>query len=218
MKVYPIRNHRRKYKDGQVIAHLFVFRSTKSNITYFIECEVFDKNVIAIKFYDKNHRESKNRFSYLTNSNEIWSVLHTCIQVIPILEKEHIGCSFVAIGAQGISPDRRQEQIEKTQRYLAYKRILFKLFESATNYALIDSDEYSALLMMNIIEFVGDKQIDDQEFSEKVLNKYVEIIELMEMEFLEIHNFYEANNHANISLEISHKRKVNKMLKILRKL
>ena len=77
--------------------------------------------------------------------------------MIPILEKEHLGCSFVAIGAQGISPDGRQEQIENTQRYLTYKRILFKLFENASNYALIDSNEHSALLMMNILEFVEDE-------------------------------------------------------------
>lgn len=55
MEVYPIRNHRRKYRDEQLVAHLFVFKSTKSKITYFIECEVFDKNILALKFYNKNH-------------------------------------------------------------------------------------------------------------------------------------------------------------------
>ena len=55
MEVYPIRNHRRKYRDEQLVAHLFVFKSTKSQITYFIECEVFDKNILALKFYNKNY-------------------------------------------------------------------------------------------------------------------------------------------------------------------
>ena len=217
MEVYPIRNHRKKYKDGQLVAHLFVFKSNKSHITYFIECEVFDKNVLALKFYNKNHKESKNKFSFLTNSNEVWSILHTCIQVIPMLEKEHFGCSFVAIGAQGISPDGRQEQIENTQRYLTYKRILFKLFENSFNYALIDSDEHSALLMMNILEFVEDEKLPENEFSEKILNKYVEIIELMEVEFTEIHNFYENNNTSNIPLVINSKKLIDNIFKIFRK-
>lgn len=79
MEIYPIRNHRRRYKDGQLVAHLFIFKSTKSHITYFIECEVFHKNILALKFYNKNHKESKNKFSFLTNSHEVWSILHTCI-------------------------------------------------------------------------------------------------------------------------------------------
>lgn len=217
MEVYPIRNHRRKYKDEQLVAHLFVFKSTKSKITYFIECEVFDKNILALKFYNRNHRESKNKFSFLTNTNEVWSVLHTCIQVIPILENEHSGCSFVAVGAQGISPDGRQEQIENTQRYLTYKRILFKLFENATNYALIDSDEHSALLMMNILEFVEDEKLPDEEFNEKVLDKYIEIIEIMEVEFLEIHNFQNENSTSNDMLRHRSNNKFYNIFKTFRK-
>jgi hypothetical protein len=217
MEVYPIRNHRRKYRDEQLVAHLFVFKSTKTKITYFIECEVFDKNILALKFYNKNHKESKNKFSFLTNTNEVWSVLHTCIQVIPILEKEHLGCSFVAIGAQGISPDGRQEQIENTQRYLTYKRILFKLFENASNYALIDSNEHSALLMMNILEFVEDEKLPEEEFNEKILNKYVEIVELMEEEFLEIHNFSESHFTSNTLLKMPLNNMFFKIFKIFRK-
>jgi len=134
-----------------------------------------------------------------------------------LLEKEHSGCSFVAIGAQGITPDGRQEQIGSTQRYLTYKRILFKLFENAVNYALIDSDEHSALLMMNILEFVEDKKLADDELSEKVLNKYVEIIELMEAEFFEIHNFYETNDPSNNPLEMPSKKIKNNIFNIFHK-
>jgi len=212
MKIYPIRNHRKIYRDGQLIAHLFVFKSDKSKIMYFLECEVFDKNILALKFYDKNHKDSKNRFSFLTKSNEVWSVLHTCIQVIPILEGEYPGCSFVAVGARGITPDGRQEQVENTQRYIAYKRILFKLFESTVNYTLIDSDEHSALLMMNILEFVEDDNLREEEFNEKVLTKYVEIVELMENEFLEIHNFNSAIR-PNVLLENAKKTKILKIFK-----
>lgn len=217
MEVYPIRNHRKIYRDGQLLAHLFVFQSTKSHITYFIECEVFERNILALKFYNKNHKDSKNKFSFLTNTNEVWSILHTCIQVIPLLEKEHYGCSFVAIGAQGISPDGRQEQIENTQRYLTYKRILFKLFENSINYTLIDSDEHSALIMMNILEFVQDEKISDEVFREKVLHKYIQIVELMEDEFLEIHNFYDTSEPSGNPVEIAPKKFIYNTFKIFRK-
>ncbi len=158
-------------------------------MTYIIECEVYKQNILALKFYNKNHSLSEKKFSFLTNTHEIYSIINTCIQVIPILEEEHIGCSFVAIGAQGISPDGRREQIERTQRYLAYKKILFELFKNASSYSLIDSDEHSALLMMNILEFIDDENLNDENFNEKVLNKHVKIIEVMELEFLEMQNF-----------------------------
>ncbi len=58
------------------------FKSTKSNRTYIVEIEHFGKHLIAVKFFPKDFRNSKFRYSLMTNDYEPRTIVYSCLYVV----------------------------------------------------------------------------------------------------------------------------------------
>lgn len=145
---YHIYNTRRcpAEKAGHSIKeeYQFYFKSTKSNLTYCIEAVYHKANFFAVKYYCKAHKNSKNRYSLLTNTHEPYKILRSCIQIIPILQEKYPSSSFVAVGARSISSGKIEEP-ENTIRFQLYYKMIFNLFSQYPGFLLTRIPEVSGI-------------------------------------------------------------------------
>lgn len=155
-----------KDKNSLVRTDLYSFKCTL-NITYIVEIEHHPNDVYIIKFFQKNHRFSKNRYSLLntegflkrngTNgARNFLIILNTVTSIIITIYKENKNASFGFIG----SPTKREkgkENIENvnpdgtvanTKRYNTYG-IYVKRYFSPDTFEHIEIETSSAYLIKN---------------------------------------------------------------------
>jgi hypothetical protein len=144
---YEYKQCGKKKMDGLVI-HLFRFKIERRTIL--VEVEYFAKHPIAIiKFYDKVHRHSENRFNLLTEKGKFQPILRTCLNIMIDLFYQNPYLSFGFAGAQ--TPiERKEDKKENTIRFRLYTYAIQQLFsntaflhlsvESCSHYFLINRD------------------------------------------------------------------------------
>lgn len=154
---YPISNKRKcpAEKAGHSIReeYQFYFKSTKSNLRYCIEAVYHAEDFFAIKYYCKNHKVSKNRYSLATNTHEPYKILRTCIQVIPLLQRTHPNASFVAVGSRSISANRI-EPAEATVRFRLYYNLVFQYFSVYDHFFITQIPDISGIGLLYIKDIV----------------------------------------------------------------
>lgn len=100
------------------MTYQYRFKSTRSNHTYIVRAECFPEHVYCIKFYDKAHRNSDNKFSLLTNTFEPRTIFYTIYHIMLDVLKRDPSASFFFIGAA----DDHDEIGLATRRYRIYRR------------------------------------------------------------------------------------------------
>lgn len=156
-------NQRNKEK-----VELYRFKNDFKDI-YIVEIFHYEFNVYAVKFYLKNHRDSKNRynicykkefkmrFGFQTGNANFIKVLNTILSIIVEISKKDRLASFGFMGAPkeseanpeinsaNINPDCT---VANTKRYKVYHLYTRKYF-NPTDFEYIDSSTSSILLLRN---------------------------------------------------------------------
>lgn len=168
---YPFRFVHRHYNCGNGIRYtdVYRFKSTKSNLTYFVNVERYDYNMYAVKFYQKNHRHSPRKYQILSNTFEPRRMIYTCMNVMLAVLEENPRASFGFIGA-----NCEGEDIGNTKRYRVYRKIVATKI-SDSSFQHIRNKSKSAYMLINRAE----------------LEVQPDLIDRIEETFLELYDFFE---------------------------
>ena len=142
--VYPYRlATKTKGGNGHSVIHLFRFRTRQNRVILF-QAECFDNHPIAVvKFYDKAHRESKNRFTLLTETGGFSAVVWTCLHIMFVdMVHENPYMSFAFMGA----PKPTETDLDQTHRYRLYSEVMKRRF-SPVDYEHLVMDSCSCYFM-----------------------------------------------------------------------
>lgn len=106
------------------------FKSGKSNHTYIVRTERYINHCYCIKFFDKAHIHSDNKYSLRNSTFEPRRILYTVMYIMLDVLKKDPKASFFFIGAN----DEKDEPGIATRRFRIYTRfvssvISTKLFE-----------------------------------------------------------------------------------------
>lgn len=128
-----------------IVCHLYTFRSTYSNSVYIVRLEEFKYNLIAVKFYLKNHRLSNDKYKILTAKKEAIKVLSTCLQIMLIHLKRYPKSSFIIKASRGLG--ELEENYSK--RFIVYRKIVEQFFSSLNFQHLKSGEELSVYILLN---------------------------------------------------------------------
>lgn len=132
-------------EDGLLSISLYRFKSTKSNLVYIVRVEQYKCNIYAVKFYQKSHRFSPNKYRIMTNTFEPRRIINTCINIMLSIYKENLKASFGFIGANGFNEDT-----VCTKRYRVYARIIATYFSDKFFYHKENIEKSAYMLINNI--------------------------------------------------------------------
>lgn len=175
--------HKGRDKNAPVPTEIYTFKCDLK-ITYIIEVEYHQHDIVILKFYQKNHRHSENRYSLLNSSkflkrnhtngaSNFLKILNT-ITIIAIKifqENRNLSIGFIGsptnfekseLNSQNINPDLT---VAKTKRYNVYSIYVKRYFspeqfdhvelETSSSY-LLKSKNNKALTVGTIEEFFRD--------------------------------------------------------------
>lgn len=122
---YPFYFIQKDKGDSQGLLHilLYRFKSSKSKLVYIVRVEEYEHNIYAVKFYQKNHSLSKNKYRIMTNTNEPRRIINTCINIMLSVYQMNPKASFGFIGSNGFGED-----VYCTKRYRVYSKIIATYF------------------------------------------------------------------------------------------
>lgn len=135
---------------------LYRFKSTKSNLVYIVRVEEYEYNIYAVKFYQKSHSLSKNKYRIMTNTNEPRRIINTCVNIMLTVYQKNKKASFGFVGANGFDED-----ISYTKRYRVYSRIIATYFSDEHFYHK-ENIEKSAYMLINNISLKENPDLVEQ--------------------------------------------------------
>lgn len=139
--------HKGKNKIGSILQDIYTFKCSL-NISYIIEVEYHENDICIIKFFQKNHRNSNNRYSLLntkrflkrhktTGAKNFLMILNTIIDISIKIYNENDNTSFGFMGAptsKELDPKKSRKIINvdgtvvKTKRFNAYSLYVKRYF------------------------------------------------------------------------------------------
>lgn len=151
MKYYPYR-FVQNFNDENIslLKHkkLYTFKSSKSNLWYWVWVECYEYDIYAVKFHLKSLRNSPYKYRLLTNTFEPRTITNTCIQIMLDIFRANRKASFGFIGSNLLG-----EEITSTKRFRFYSRIMATYFTEKhfihqedklkSTYLLINREELS---------------------------------------------------------------------------
>lgn len=168
---YPFKFVHRHYDCSNGINYIDVYRfkSTKSNLTYFINVERYEYNMYVVKFYQKNHKLSSKKYQILSNTFEPRRMIYTCMNVMLSVLEDNPHASFGFIGANS-----EGEDTANTKRYRVYNKVVASKI-SSEQFKHIENVEKSAYMLINREE----------------LAKHPDLVERIEESFVDLYDFFE---------------------------
>lgn len=144
--------------DSKGLLHvlLYRFKSTKSNLVYIVRVEEYEYNIYAVKFYQKSHSLSKNKYRIMTNTNEPRRIINTCVNIMLTVYQKNKKASFGFVGANGFDEDTSY-----TKRYRVYSRIIATYFSDEHFYHK-ENIEKSAYMLINNISLKENPDLVEQ--------------------------------------------------------
>lgn len=144
---YPFYFIQKDEGDSQGLLHvcLYRFKSTKSNLVYIVRVEEYKYNIYAVKFYQKSHALSKDKYRMMTHTNEPRRIINTCINIMLSIYQADKRASFGFIGANSFN-----EGISCTKRYRVYSRIIATYFSDEYFYHKENVEKSAYMLVNNI--------------------------------------------------------------------
>jgi hypothetical protein len=149
---YPLKFiQRRRCRDAS--AHLFTliykFHSPITRYAYIVHADYHEEDVFAIKFYAQKDSKDDYKYSRITNKGDVFSILISCLQVVPLLLPDYPTASFGFIGSRTV--DRISgtvEDYQNTQRFRIYCGIVESTIGEQT-FAHFSYQEISGYLLVN---------------------------------------------------------------------
>lgn len=151
-KVNPLRKTSIRTEPGPAIrVHSFSSRPRKGRTVIYEAHELSDAPAFAVKFFDKRHRQSPNRFNLLLKYDEKTpfvvadapSIIRTGIQVMLNLLAKNPYLSFGFMGAALPGEDQAN-----TKRFRIYQQIMYRHF-SNNDFEHLMKAEKSLYLLIN---------------------------------------------------------------------
>lgn len=142
------------------------FKSERSRHTYIVRVERYKSHTYCVKFFDKAHTDSKNKFSLRTNTFEARTIFYTIYHILLDILGKDPRASFFFIGAE----DEKDESTAATRRYLVYRRFVM----STISDRLFDHyrvNELSLYILVNK-HSVNDKEEFVEQIAEGVKSLY----------------------------------------------
>lgn len=168
---YPFKFIHRDWNCGKGIRYtdVYRFKSTKSNLTYFVNVELYGCNMYSVKFYQKNHKLSPRKYQILSNTFEPRTIIYTCMSIMGEILKINPYASFGFIGSNCDG-----ESVENTKRYRFYSRIVATKIDNL-RFLHIENVEKSAYLLVNRRE----------------LDRTPDLMDKIEEEFSDLYDYFE---------------------------
>lgn len=148
--------------------YLYRFKSAKSHVTYLVRAEQFPEHAYCIKFYDKNHQHSDDKYSLLTNTFEVRTILYTIYHILLDVLHRDPHASFFFIGAS----DEHDELGQATRRFNVY-RVFTASVVSENFFEHYRHNEMSLYILVNK-DTVEDRAAYASLIKEKVQTAYME--------------------------------------------
>lgn len=138
---YLLKGKRKGELDKTV--HLFTFRTTRNRQIIVEMHEHAAHPVVIVKFFDKAHRLSLNRFSLMSSSSEAPRIIRTAIQVMLDFHQQNPFLSFAFMGA----PDANGN-LDNNKRFRVYKGVMQRLF-SDLEFEHLQNPKRSLYILLN---------------------------------------------------------------------
>lgn len=144
-----IQKDRCRDSSNHLYTYIYKFYSPVTRYHYIIRAECHTGNVFAVKFYCKKDRKSDSKYNRIVNRGDIFNILISCLNIVPVILEECPEASFGFTGAPSIDPvlDRTEPDPENQRfriyKYLATSKVGRQTFE---HFAYVD---HSAYLLIN---------------------------------------------------------------------
>lgn len=165
LKNYFDYTHKGKSTVNGILEDIYSFKCL-FKITYIVEVENHEYNIFIIKFYQKNHRDSKDRYSLLntkkflrqhktSGAKNFLFILNTILQINIDIYKKNKKASFGFMGAPTrieLDPDKTDKiinddgTVKDTKRFNTYS-IYVKRYFSPNNFEHIEMKSSSCYLI-----------------------------------------------------------------------
>lgn len=155
---------------GLLYVFLYRFKSTKSNLVYIVRIEQYRFDIYAVKFYQKSHSLSKDKYRILTNTYEPRRIINTCINIMLTIYAKNLKASFGFIGANNLD-----EEVDCTKRYRVYSKIIATYFSDKYFYHKENVGKSAYMLINNI-----------------ALNENPDLIKQVESFFVEQYEYFDS--------------------------
>lgn len=134
-------------KEGslQYLRYIFSFKAN-DNQRYIVWIDYFGENLYGVKFYQKNHELSDDKFKMLTQSGSPGRKIGTCLKIMveEIVKKANSSASFIFIG----SPLVDEPPEIQTKRFRLYQKINRRFF-NPSNFYHYHNESKSILMISN---------------------------------------------------------------------
>lgn len=123
---YPfifVMNDNKKENELQKYSMQYRFKSEKSNHKYIVRVECYDEHAYCLKFFDKSHTLSNDKYSLRTGTFEPRTIFYTLIKILlDVLDKDN-KASFFFIGAN----DEKDTPGKATRRFRIYQKFVLSV-------------------------------------------------------------------------------------------
>ena len=139
--------------EHDVIVHHLTFRTSKKRTIIVYVHEHKEHSLYALKFFDKNHRLSDNKYSLLTSDGEASAIINTNIAIMQYFYKKNPYASFTFMGAPTTEELKKNLQANhhggyNTKRFRLYRRIM-SLFFNPARFLHVQNFKCSGYLIAN---------------------------------------------------------------------
>jgi hypothetical protein len=112
-----------------------------------------EQSLYVLKFFDKNHRLSDNKYSLMTADGEASAIINTNIAILQYFYKQNPYASFAFMGAPTAPEIAENTKLNRhsaynTKRFRLYRRIM-SLFFNPARFLHVQNKQCSAYLIAN---------------------------------------------------------------------
>lgn len=133
---YPyscIGNHSGLTINRPHVEHLYIYRFNTHQYPYLVEIERYPFHIYAIKFYRRNHKNSKQRYNILSNENKCSRIVGTCFSIFMDIYSKNPYASFGFVGSQTVDNlGNFIEETNETKRFKVYRQAVRNYFGDQT--------------------------------------------------------------------------------------
>lgn len=142
------------------------FKSERSHHTYIVRVERYINHTYCVKFFDKAHTDSKDKFCLRTNTFEARTIFYTLYHILLDVLHKDPDASFFFIGAE----DEKDDSIAATRRYKVYRRFVMSTI-SDRMFEHYRVNELSLYILVNK-QSVDSKEVYVEQIADRVKQLY----------------------------------------------
>lgn len=152
---------------GDAFSYALIYRFfTRRRLKYIIRLEVHEHNLYVLKYYASRDKKKDDKYSRLTNHNDAYRILRTCLEVMLITLRNDDYASFGFTASSSIDGDKVEGKVAN-QRYRVYTELILRTigperfehysYKKVSSYLLInrkvgDINEYKSKVENNLLD------------------------------------------------------------------